>query len=131
MSGARNASLIRALSRPRFELMPMEGAIGRADGRPLRGGESRHKLFADAGIEGTLLLGEELLDRGFEIVPHLAARLVTDSAHLEEIVRWLEDLNVEEVFVIGGDAREPAGQFSSALELLSAMADVGQRFEQV
>jgi methylenetetrahydrofolate reductase (NADPH) len=130
MSGARNASLIRALSRPRFELIPMEGAIGRTADLP-EGAKVAISCSPTWGIEGTLLLGEELLDRGYEIVPHLAARLVADSVHLEEIVRRLEDLNVEEVFVIGGDAREPAGRFSSALELLSAMADVGHRFEQV
>ncbi len=130
MNGARNAALIGALSQPRFELVPMEGAVGRTADLP-EGAKIAISCSPRRGIEGTLSLGEELLARGFEIVPHLAARLVADSAHLEGILRRLESLNVGEVFVIGGDAREPAGRFSSALELLCAMEDVGHRFERV
>ena len=122
--------MIEALSRPRFELIPMEGAIERTAELP-EGARVAISCSPARGIEGTLSLGEELLGRGFEIVPHLAARLVADKAHLEEIVRRLEDLKVEEIFVIGGDSREPAGRFSSALGLLSAMADAGHRFERV
>jgi methylenetetrahydrofolate reductase (NADH) len=120
----------RALSRPRFELIPMEGAIGRTADLP-EGAKVAVSCSPRRGIEGTLLLAEELRSRGFEVVPHLAARLVADSAHLEKLVRRLKDLNVDEVFVIGGDAREPAGRFSSALELLCAMAEVGHPFERV
>jgi methylenetetrahydrofolate reductase (NADPH) len=83
------------------------------------------------GIESNLLLGEKLLERGFRIVPHIAARLVADRAHLDEIVRRLDDLGVREIFVIGGDTRKPVGPFSSAVELLSAMADAGHDFEHV
>jgi methylenetetrahydrofolate reductase (NADPH) len=69
-----------------------DGRGYRADGPDLpEGAKVAISCSPTRGIEGTLLLGEELLDRGFEIVPHLAARLVTGSAHLEEIVRWLED----------------------------------------
>jgi methylenetetrahydrofolate reductase (NADPH) len=71
------------------------------------------------GIENTLLLGEELLERGFRIVPHISARLVTDRAHLEEIGRRLYDLDVREVFVIGRDVGKPAGP-DIHVEILSA-----------
>ena len=64
-------------------------------------------------------------------MPHIAARLVADRAHLDEIVRRLDDLGVREIFVIGGDAKKPVGPFSSAVELLSAMADSGHDFEHV
>jgi methylenetetrahydrofolate reductase (NADPH) len=64
-------------------------------------------------------------------MPHIAARLVADRAHLDEIVRRLDDLGVREIFVIGGDAKKPVGPFSSAVELLSAMADAGHDFEHV
>lgn len=50
---------------------------------------------------------------------------------MEEIVRRLEDLGVRGVFVVGGDAERPAGPFSSAAELLFAMADVGHDFEEI
>ncbi len=130
MSGERNEALVEALSQPRFELIPMEGASGRAAYLP-KGAKVAISCSPRRGIESTLLLGEELLERGFRIVPHIAARLVADRAHLEEIVRRLDDLKVREVFVIGGDARKPAGPFSGAFELLSAMADLGHDFERI
>jgi methylenetetrahydrofolate reductase (NADPH) len=83
------------------------------------------------GIESNLLLGEKLLERGFRIVPHIAARLVADRAHLDEIVWRLDDLGVREIVVIGGDAKKPVSPFSSAVELLSAMADSGHDFKHV
>ena len=130
MSDARNEALVEALAQPRFELIPMEGAIERVALLP-EGAKVTVTCSPTRGIESTLLLGEELLARGFRIVPHIAARLVADRAHLDEIVRRLDDLGVREIFVIGGDTRKPVGPFSSAVELLSAMADAGHDFEHV
>ena len=130
MSDARNEALVEALAQPRFELIPMEGAIERAALLP-EGAKVTVTCSPTRGIESTLLLGETLLERGFRIVPHIAARLVADRAHLDEIVRRLDDLGVREIFVIGGDAKKPVGPFSSAVELLSAMADSGHDFEHV
>ena len=130
MSEARNEALVEALAQPRFELIPMEGARERAAHLP-EGAKVTVTCSPTQGIKSTLLLGEELLERGFRIVPHIAARLVADRTHLEAIVRRLDDLKVREVFVIGGDARKPVGPFSGAFELLLAMADSGHDFEHV
>ena len=83
------------------------------------------------GIESTLLLTERLAGRGLQAVPHISARLVADKEHLKGIVRRLNDLDVKEIFVIGGDAKQPSGPFSSAFELLCAMTDMGHNFEHV
>jgi methylenetetrahydrofolate reductase (NADPH) len=130
LSDARNEALVEALAQPRFELIPMEGAIERVALLP-EGAKVTVTCSPTRGIESTLLLGEKLRERGFRIVPHIAARLVADRAHLDEIVRRLDDLGVREIFVIGGDTRKPVGPFSSAVELLSAMADAGHDFEHV
>ena len=130
MSSERCEALVEALAQPRFELIPMEGAIERVALLP-EGAKVTVTCSPTRGIESTLLLGEKLLERGFRIVPHIAARLVADRAHLDEIVRRLDDLGVREIFVIGGDAKKPVGPFSSAVELLSAMADAGHDFEHV
>jgi methylenetetrahydrofolate reductase (NADPH) len=121
---------IEALAHPRFELIPIEGARERAAHLP-QGAKVAIICSPKRGIESTLLLGKELLERGFRIVPHISARLVADRKHLEEIVRRLDALDVREVFVIGGDAKRPVGPFSGALELLCAMAEVGNGFERV
>ena len=130
MSDARNEALVEALAQPRFELIPMEGLREQAAHLP-EGAKVTITSSPSQGIESTLLLGEELLERDFRIVPHIAARLVADRAHLGEIVRRLDDLKVREVFVIGGDAKKPAGPFSGAFDLLSAMADLGYDFERI
>ena len=130
MSDERREALAEALAQPRFELIPMEGARERAAHLP-KGAKVAITCSPARGIESTLLLGEELLERGFRIAPHISARLVADRAHLEEIVRRLDDLDVREIFVIGGDAKKPVGPFPGAFELLSAMADVGHNFEHV
>ncbi len=130
LSDERKEALAKALARPRFELIPTKGAREQAAYLP-EGTKVAVACSPAQGIENTLLLGEELLERGFRIVPHISARLVTDRAHLEEIGRRLYDLDVREVFVIGGDVGKPAGPFTGAFELLRAMADLGRDFEHI
>lgn len=130
MSNDGERATLEALAQARFELIPVEGAAERAAHLP-KGATVTITCSPAKGIESTLLLGEKLLERGFGVVPHISARLVADSAHLQKIVRQLDDLGVREIFVIGGDARGPAGPFSGAFDLLSAMADLGHNFERI
>ena len=123
-------ALRAALARPRYEVIPTRGADEWTNELPQEASIAVTCSPAQ-GIEGTLRLAERLAERGFRVVPHVSARLVADEAHLEEIVGRLGDLNVKEVFVIGGDAREPAGPYSSAFELLFAMATLGHGFEEI
>ena len=88
MSGEGSGALVGALSQPTFELIPMEGASERTAHLP-KGAKVAISCSPIRGIDGTLTLGEELLQSGFRIVPHVAARLVFDKTHLEEIVRRL------------------------------------------
>jgi methylenetetrahydrofolate reductase (NADPH) len=46
---------------------------------------------------------------GHRVVPHRAARQVTDEAELRRFVGRLEALGVTDLYVIGGDAATPAG----------------------
>jgi methylenetetrahydrofolate reductase (NADPH) len=118
------------LSRPRFEILPMKGAEEQADNLP------KDALVAvtcspTKGIESTLRCSERLLYRGFRVVPHVAARLVADRAHLEEILRWLGERGLREIHVIGGDSREPVGPYESAFQLLDAMSQLEHGIEEV
>jgi methylenetetrahydrofolate reductase (NADPH) len=65
------------------------------------------------------------------VVPHLSARLVRDRSHLEEIVARLRGAGVDEVFVIAGDARHPAGRFPGAAQLLEAMGQLRECFTEI
>ena len=112
MSDERKVALVEALAQPRFELVPTEEAVERAAHLP-EGAKVAITCSPAKGIESTLLLGEELSQRGLRIVPHISARLVSGRSHLEGIVRRLEDLEVREIFVIGGDAKASSSIASS------------------
>ncbi len=127
-SGAQDLS--RALGRPRFELLPLEGAEEQATHLP-DGATVTVTCSPTRGLESTLRLAEKLAEAGFRAVPHVSARLVSDEAHLQTIVRRLDDHDVREIFVIGGDAKKPVGEFSGASGLLEAMDRMGHGFEQV
>ncbi|HET7478813.1 MAG TPA: hypothetical protein VFJ72_04780, partial [Rubrobacteraceae bacterium] len=119
-----------ALMRPRFEVVPVEGALEQAALLPPRA-EVSITCSPTLGIENTLALAEKLSDRGFRAVPHVSARLVTGEAHLEEILRRLDDSRLRDVFVVGGDVKEPAGPFASGLELLRAMSRLGHGIQRI
>jgi len=87
------------------------------------------------GVELTLDLVEQLRalpeERQLKLVPHVAARAVRDKGHLREILRRLDEARVESVFVPGGDAVRPVGDYDCALDLLRDMAEIGHRIEDV
>jgi len=83
------------------------------------------------GLEPTLLLCERLASLGFRAVPHLAARLVASWDHLSTVAERLGRAGIREIFVIGGDAAKPSGPYDSALALLSSLANMGVRFDEV
>lgn len=120
----------RLLGNARFEIVPAEGV--ETELRHLPPGTtvtvtcSRRK-----GIDRTLELAERVQGRGFRAVPHVAARLVTSRAHLRAILRRASDAGFRELFVVGGDATEPAGTYASAGELLRDMAELDHAVEAV
>jgi methylenetetrahydrofolate reductase (NADPH) len=83
------------------------------------------------GIEATLALTESLARRGYAAVPHLAARMVAGRSQLEEICARMREAGVRTVFVPGGDQDPPAGDYSSALDLLEDLGVLGQPFAEV
>jgi methylenetetrahydrofolate reductase (NADPH) len=87
------------------------------------------------GVGPTLDMVEELRalpeERQLKLIPHVAARVVRDKGHLREILARLDEARIESVFVPGGDAAEPAGDYDNALDLLRDIADIGHRFKYV
>jgi methylenetetrahydrofolate reductase (NADPH) len=118
------------LSRPRFEILPTRGAEELADQLPIDA-KVAVTCSPTKGIENTLHFSERLLQRGFRVVPHIAARLVAGREHLEEIVRWLDEHGLREIHVIGGDSKEPVGPYASAFQMLHAMSQLEHGIEGV
>jgi len=83
------------------------------------------------GVDVTLDIVERLAHRGFKVVPHIAAKMVKDDAHLREILKRLDDLPIISIFVPGGDSAQPIGRFSNAVELLRAIAEVDHKFTEI
>jgi methylenetetrahydrofolate reductase (NADPH) len=83
------------------------------------------------GIEATLALTERLSRHGYAAVPHLAARMVSGRAELAEICTRMVEAGVRTVFVPGGDQDPPAGDYTSALDLLEDLTDLGRPFAEV
>lgn len=119
------------LRRARLEVMPLAGV----EERVLEHVPKDVKITVTAsparGLDSTLELCGALARQGYPVVPHISARLVVDERHLAEILRQVEALPCNEVFVVAGDVPEPAGKFEDAPALLAAMAELGSGIEEV
>jgi methylenetetrahydrofolate reductase (NADPH) len=83
------------------------------------------------GVDVTLDMSERLALRGFKVVPHVAAKMIRDRAHLREIIARLNDLPIISIFVPGGDADAPLGIYDTALSLLRDIAEFDHKFTEI
>jgi methylenetetrahydrofolate reductase (NADPH) len=87
------------------------------------------------GVGPTLDMVDQLRampDRnGLKLIPHVAARVVRDKHHLREILGRLEAARVDSVFIPGGDAPEPFGEYTNSLDLLRDMHEIGHEIRYV
>ena len=130
MNQESSEALARLLQRPRMEVSPATGVEEQI--RHLTGETAVPvTCLPKRGIEATLQLCRRISKQGLRPVPHISARLVADRAHLKRILQRLADLNLKEIFVIGGDSRKPVGPFPSSLALLLTIAELGFQFKEV
>ena len=83
------------------------------------------------GVDETIELSEKLISKGFQVIPHIAAKCVSGEKHLETIVKRLDALNIESIFVPGGDLPEPIGKFNNAYDLLKALKKSGHNIKKI
>ena len=83
------------------------------------------------GVDATLDMSERLAARGFKVVPHIAARMVRNKTHLREIIGRIDQSPIISLFVPGGDADAPVGDYSRALDLLRDIADIDHKFTEI
>jgi len=127
----RPATLAELLTRSRYEVIPLAGA----EEQVLEHVPTDVTLTVTAspvkGLDHTLELAGKLAAHGYPVVPHLSARLIVDGSHLAELIARMTEIGVRDVFVVAGDADEPAGTYEGASALLDAMHEVGHPFEQI
>jgi methylenetetrahydrofolate reductase (NADPH) len=114
-------ALAAFLSKPRYEVLPTEGIEERITAVVPRDVTITVTASPRKGIDATLALAEALSKQGYEVVPHISARLIRDEAHLRELLERVVALGRREIFVVAGDAKEPAGIFPDSVSLLSAL----------
>jgi methylenetetrahydrofolate reductase (NADPH) len=129
LDGASRTALNEVLAQPTFEILPLPSVEPQITHLPAA---VRVSVTASPSkpIEATVELAARLRVAGFQAVPHIAARMIRDQAHLRDLLTRIEDAGVERLFVVAGDG-EPMGEFADGLTLLQAMADNGHRFAEI
>jgi methylenetetrahydrofolate reductase (NADPH) len=126
-------ALADRLRRPRYEVLPFDGVEEEIEAADVRGTDVRITVTGSQkkGLAATLELSERLARSGYEVVPHLAARLVRDRGQLDEILDRLVAAGVRRLFVPAGDRNVPCGEFEDAAALLTAMGSRRREFEEI
>ena len=127
---AEQTALSDLLREPRYEVIPVRGIEQKVAALPY-GSTVTVTASPALGIDRTLDVSRALAARGFSVVPHLAARMISGRGHLERLVQRLEGSTIREVFVIGGDATPPAGAYADAGDLLEELATLAHPFTRV
>lgn len=118
------------LRHPRYEVMPTANAEAQVLEYVPKDVTITVTASPGRGLGATLDLTVRLAGHGYRTVPHLAARMIRDRAELSLIVGELKASGVEDIFVIAGDAREPAGELEDSIALLSALPE-GHGMKQI
>lgn len=106
----------------KIELIPMK-SLDRAIGELQPNSAISMTCSPAKSIDATLDESERLLADGHRVTPHLSARMVESDDHLAHIHGRLVELDIRDVFVVGGDA-DPPGRFFDAIEFLQAFLDL-------
>jgi methylenetetrahydrofolate reductase (NADPH) len=83
------------------------------------------------GPDRTVDVARRLSALGHAVTVHLAARMVRDRAHLDELLAAMAQARVDDVFLMGGDATPPHGPYPSAVDLLPVIAGHPQRPREI
>ncbi|GGO88649.1 methylenetetrahydrofolate reductase [Nocardioides phosphati] len=130
-SHARERVLSRLLEQVRYEVLPTPSVVDEVYGHLPAGATVTVTASPAKGMEETLDIAERLSALGFDVVPHLAARMIHGNAHLAEITERLRLAHVTKVFIPAGDADPEPGCYRSALQVLEDLAVAGNPFDQV
>ncbi|MCX6499473.1 MAG: methylenetetrahydrofolate reductase [Arthrobacter sp.] len=106
----------------RIEIIPSAGIVEQVQAQVPRATTLTITCLPQHGIERTMRSSLELSALGYTVIPHLAARSINDRAALTCIMRECDMSGINEVFVIGGDRKQAAGPYESALPLLEDIA---------
>ncbi|MFT3873534.1 MAG: methylenetetrahydrofolate reductase [Nocardioides sp.] len=123
-------TIVRLLEHARYEVLPTPTIEEKLVASVPTDVQVTVTASPNKGLEQTFELAERLIGHGYDVVPHLAARMISGKAELAEIVERLTGVGVSTVFVPGGDA-DPVGDYHDSVALLEDLAALGSPFRQV
>ena len=91
-----------------FEVVPIKSLTAAIEALP-DGVEVSVTCSPTKGIEETQRVTEELQQKGFVPIPHIAARMVRDRAHTDELAAWCGEIGVDKLLIVAGDSDKPGG----------------------
>jgi methylenetetrahydrofolate reductase (NADPH) len=110
----------------RFEVLPFASSLEQAARLP-----EKVRLTVTCspkrGPDRSVEVAARLRELGHRVTVHIAARMVRDRAHLDAILAGMAQAGVDDLFLIGGDADPPHGEYASAVELIDVVAEHPQR----
>ena len=119
-----------AIGEPRYEILP----FGDVEEQAAQADESLRLTVTTSpkhGIDRSLDVAIRLRALGHNLTLHVAARMVRAESHLDEILERCRAAGIDDLLVIGGDAPEPLGPFTSAVELLDVVHERADRPERL
>jgi methylenetetrahydrofolate reductase (NADPH) len=111
---------VEAPAGPRYEILP----FGKGPEQALQLGVPVHLTVTTSpkhGIDRSVEVAERVRGAGHTVTLHVAARMVRSEEHLTEVLERTAAVGIDDLFVIGGDAPDPLGPFTSAGELLDVL----------
>ena len=109
------------LRNPRYEIFPTDDVLDVVARHVPKEVTITVTASPRRGLPATVQLAIRLARLGYTVIPHLSARLIRDRAELGQILDAIRPAGIRGIFVVAGDAREPAGEFPDTLSLLSAL----------
>ena len=111
----------RLLEGMTYELIPLKNLTDQSQHLPA-GATVSVTCSPAKTVDDTLDLCAGYAEKGFPVIPHVAARMVEDEGHVDRIVQRVNVLGIRTVFCIGGDA-DPRGPFTDAAGFLRSFLD--------
>ncbi len=75
------------------------------------------------GPDRSVEVAARLRALGHRVTVHVAARMVRDRAHLDALLVALAGAGVDDVFLVGGDVKQPLGPYAAGGDVLRLLAD--------
>lgn len=129
LSQSESNAIRRMLEHPKYELIPLKNVMSQTAFLP-DGSTVTVTASPQKGMMATVDLTLDLQQQGFEVIPHISARLTKDRSELREMLDRLDRAAIHRAFIVGGDA-DPPGEFFDGLAILTAMEQIGHGLTEI